>query len=116
MTENFQFLEEGYKEILPVDFTIMTASRIKLFAHFDKMRILEYLSMRGESCVSDIVKGVGLVQLKVSQYLKKMREDEFVKCRKNGRFVFYDITKGIHKSAIQCIHKRYNKLKNKADF
>lgn len=116
MTDDFKFLVDGYKEILPVDFTIMTANRIKLFAHFDKMRILEYLTFHGESCVSNIVKAVDIEQLKVSQYLKKMREDEFVKSRKDGRFVYYDITKGIHKSTIGCIHKRYNSLENKNDF
>ncbi len=89
---------------------------IKLFAHFDKMRILEYLTFHGVSCVSNIVKAVDIEQLKVSQYLKKMREDEFVKSRKDGRFVYYDITKGIHKSTIGCIHKRYNSLENKNDF
>lgn len=116
MTDNFYFLKDGYKVVLPVDFTIMTANRIKLFANFDKMRLLEYLTLFGESCVSDIVKGTEIEQLKVSQYLKRLRDDGFVKSRKEGRFVYYDITKGVHMSAIGCIHKRYDSLKNKDDF
>ena len=32
------------------------------------------------------------------------------------RFVYYDITKGVHMSAIGCIHKRYDSLANKDDF
>lgn len=116
MTDQLGFLREGYKAILPVDFTTLTANRMKLFAHYDKMRILEALIVHGEMCVGDIADAVDIDQLKVSQYLKKLRDDDFVKSRKVGRHVFYDITKGIHKSTIQCIHKRYDSLKNKNDF
>ena len=42
MTDNFYFLEDGVKAILPSDYTMMTANRIKLFANYDKMRILKF--------------------------------------------------------------------------
>lgn len=116
MSNKLEFLEDNYKKALPNDFIILIANRMKLFSHFDKMRILEYLTLKGESCVSDIVNGTNIIQLKVSQYLKKMKEDEFVKFRRDGRFVYYNITKGIHKTVIQCIHKRYNSLENKEEF
>lgn len=116
MTDQFKFLVDDYKEILPHDYTIMVANRIKLFANFDKMRILEYLTIKGPSNVSDIVKGIESDQLKVSQYLKRMRDDGFVSCVRDGRHVIYDITKGVHLSIIGCIHKRYDSLKNKDDF
>lgn len=107
ITDSFDFLTEGYKALLPKDFTMLIANQIKLFSHFDKMRILEYLALNKECCVSDIVRGVGLEQLKVSQYLKKMRDEGFVKARRDGRFVYYQITKGIHKTVIQCTHQRF---------
>ena len=116
MTDNFRFLADGFKAILPRDYTNMVANQIKLFANYDKMRILEYLTLNGESNVSDIVKGINSDALKVSQYLKRLRDDGFVVARKEGRFVFYNITKGVHKTAIECIHKRYGSLKNKEDF
>ena len=116
MTNNFRFLADDYKAILPRDYTNMVANQIKLFANYDKMRILEFLVLRGESRVSDIVEGIGSEALKVSQYLKRMRDDGFVICRKEGRFVFYNITKGVHRTAVDCIHKRYEKLENKNDF
>ena len=56
MTDNFYFLQDGYKAVLPRDYTTMVANRIKLFANYDKMRILEYLQISGESNVSDIIK------------------------------------------------------------
>ena len=114
MTDSFFYLSE--KALLPKDFTLMVANRIKLFANFDKMRILEFLILNGESNVSDIIKGIDSEQLKVSQYLKRLKEDGFLSSRKEGRFVYYDITQGVHKTAIQCIHKRYNKLEDKTSF
>lgn len=116
MTDQFKFLQEGYKEILPFDFTVMTANRIKLFANFDKMRILEFLIINGESCVSQIIEGINADQLKVSQYLKRLRDDGFVTSRREGRHIYYSITKGIHKTTLQCIHHRYDSLTNKKDF
>lgn len=116
MTDNFYFLADGYKAILPLDYTMMVANRIKLFANYDKMRILEYLLLKGESNVSDIISGIDGEQLKVSQYLKRLKEDGFVVSRRDGRFIYYTINKGVHYTALQCIHHRYDSLKNKADF
>lgn len=116
MTNQFYFLQDDYKAVLPKDYTAMVAGRIKLFANFDKMRILEYLLINENRCVGDIAKGVGLEPLKVTQYLKKMREDEFVKCERSGRFMIYNICKGVHYTALQCIHKRYDNLLNKDSF
>ena len=116
MTDNFYYLQEGYKAILPRDYTTMVANQIKLFANYDKMRILEFLLLNGESNVSDIIKGVESEQMKVSQYLKRLRDDGFVSSRREGRFIYYKITKDVHETALSCIHKRYNSLKNKDDF
>ena len=116
MTDNFYFLADGYKAILPRDYTTMVANQIKLFANYDKMRILEFLTLRGESNVSDIIRAIGSSQLKVSQYLKRLRDDGFVICRREGRFIIYNITQGVHKTAIQCIHKRYESLADREDF
>ena len=110
MTDQLKFLRATHKEILPTDYTTMVANRIKLFANFDKMRILEYLTYNGESCVSEIVSGTQIPQIKVSQYLKKLLDDDFVKSRRDGRHVYYDTTPGVHKTTIGCIHKRYDNV------
>ena len=107
MTDNFFFLKDGVKEMLPHDFTTLAANQIKLFAHVDKMRILEYLILAEKSCVSDIVEAVGIEQVKVSQYLKKLRDDGFVSSERNGRFIYYQITKGVHKTALMCIRHKF---------
>ena len=116
MTDCFFFLQDGVKAVLPADYTMMTANRMKLFAHYDKMRILEWLTLNGRQNVTEIVNGTGLEQLKVSQFLKKLRDDGFVTAERQGRFVFYDINDGVHKTCIQCIHKRYDSLSDKSSF
>lgn len=116
MTDSFNYLQEDYKALLPRDYTMMAANQIKLFANVDKMRILEYLTLFGSSCVSDIITGIESEQLKVSQNLKRLRDDGFVTSHREGRFIIYDITPGVHKTAVQCIHKRYDSLSDKSDF
>ena len=44
--------------VLPADYTMMVANQIKLFANYDKMRILEFLSVNGESCVCNIAEAL----------------------------------------------------------
>lgn len=110
MTDSLRFLADDCKALLPPDYTTMAANRIKLFANYDKMRILEFLLLHGESNVSQIVQGTESEQLKVSQYLRRLKDDAFVTSRRDGRFIYYSITKGVHKTALQCIHKRYDKI------
>ena len=116
MANEFYFLADNYKAILPRDYTTMAANRIKLFANYDKMRILEYLLVHGESNVSEIVKAVESSQLKVSQYLKRLKDDAFVTSRRDGRFIFYSLTSGVHKTAFECIRHRYEMSKDKEGF
>lgn len=113
MTDQRQFLREGYRAILPTDYTTMAANRMKLFTNLDKMRILELLLLQGELCVSEIVDGLGMDQPKVSQYLKKLYDDDFVSSRRVGRSVYYSITAGVHKTSLGCIHKRYERVGDK---
>lgn len=116
MTDSFHFLQDDFKAMLPADYIMMTANRIKLFANFDKMRILEFLTLNGPQNVTQIVNGIGIEQLKISQYLKKLKDDGFVTCQRQGRFIIYEITTGVHKTCIQCIHKRFEMLPDKTAF
>ncbi len=116
MTDCFFFLQDGVKALLPTDYTMMTANRMKLFAHIDKMRILEWLELKGAQNVTEIVNATGLEQMKVSQQLKKLRDDGFVSATRRGRHIIYEISDGVHKTCLRCIHKRYDSLKNKDEF
>ncbi|MBQ4472476.1 MAG: transcriptional regulator [Alphaproteobacteria bacterium] len=116
LANDFYFLQDNYKHILPADFTSMAAETIKLFAHVDKMRILDFLILYGPSTVSAIAKGAKFSPLKVSQLLKRMRTDGLVISKRNGRFMIYESLAGIHVTAMKCIHRRYDSLKKKSDF
>lgn len=116
MTDDFKYLKDDVKYPLPRDYLNLTANQIKLFANYDKMRILEFLTFNGESHVTQISDQIGTDAMKVSQYLKRLRDDGFVTCRRQGRFIIYQITQGVHQTALQCIHRRYNMLENKTDF
>ena len=111
-TNDEKFIDDEYKELLPADFMTMVAGRIKLFANMDKVKILNYLLENGESFVSQIVNDTHIKQAKVSLYLKRLHEDDFIKSRRDGRFIYYDITKGVHKTSLQCIHNRYSIYKS----
>ena len=50
---------------------------------------------------------------RIDKYLKKLLDDDFVKSRRDGRFIYYDITAGVHKTTIGCIHKRYDRVGDK---
>lgn len=108
MTDQLRFVRDNVREVLPPDYTTMAAGRIKLFAHADKLQILEYLTYRGPSCVGDIARETQIPQVKMSQYLKKLFDDDFVKSHRDGRYVYYEITPGVHKTTIGCIHRRYD--------
>lgn len=110
MTDQLRFIRGDTHEILPTDYTTMAAGRIKLFANVDKLQILEYLTYGGESCVGDIARDTKIPQVKVSQYLKKLSDDDFVKSRRDGRHIYYEITPGVHKTTIGCIHRRYDRV------
>lgn len=112
MSGNLKFIKDNYKAILPTDFTIMAAGRIKLFANFDKMRVLEYLILNQNSSVNEIADGVGKPSVKISQVLKKLKEEEFVSFERKGRNIFYTTGKGVHYTTIQCIRKRYSNIGN----
>ena len=116
MTDDYQYLRDDCKRMLPADYTMMAANRIKLFANYDKMRILEYLTLNGPQSVSGIIDGIGCEQIKVSQYLNRLRDDGFVTACRQGRFIIYSITKGVHKTCIECIRKRYDSLADKSLF
>lgn len=116
MSNKYRFIDENYKAILPEDYTTMVANRIKLFANFDKMRILEYLIINGASNVSQITNGINCNHVKVSQYLKRLKDDNFIKSKKDGRFCIYEIMNGVHKTAILCTRKRYESLEDKDAF
>lgn len=64
------------------------ARRLHLLSHPARLRIVDELR-RGEACVSDLQAVLGRPQPYVSQQLCVLRQAGIVKCRKEGRFLYY---------------------------
>ena len=85
---------------LPAEIMKQAVKGISYIAHPFRLRILEFLLLNGESNVTQIVQGIESEQLKVSQYLRRLKDDAFVSSRRDGRFIYYNITKGVHKTSL----------------
>lgn len=82
---------------LPLDIMKQAVKGISYIAHPLSLRILEFFNIYGENSVS--------------QNLQKLRDAGLVKTqRRDGRFIYYNITKGVHETSLQCIHKRYKNI------
>ena len=99
-------------------YTMMAANRIKLFANYDKMRILEFLTLNGPCNVSEIINGIGLrTDQSFAISSKRLRDDGFANPHPAAAaLLFTKSPPGVHKTCIQCIRKRYHALADKTLF
>ena len=66
-------------------------SVFRALSHETRLKILFYL-MDGERCVCDIVKHVGKSQPTVSNHLSRLQKDGILTSKREGQWVYYDIT------------------------
>lgn len=97
-------------ELLPDEFLIPMADVIRMIGHPQRLRILEYLDLHGESTVGAIVEGVGGQQGAVSQHLNRMRMAEIVVCRREGRQVLYRIGAVNAVTILNCLRSKYRSM------
>lgn len=97
-------------ELLPDEFLIPMADVIRMIGHPQRLRILEYLDLHGESTVGAIVKGVSGQQGAVSQHLNRMRMAEIVVCRREGRQMLYRIGAVNAVTILNCLRNKYRSM------
>jgi ArsR family transcriptional regulator len=95
------------QSFLPEEFIVAMAEVIKLIGHPQRLRIIEYLDLHGESAVSDIVAGVGGQQGAVSQHLNKMRQAKIIACRRDGRQMLYRIAAENALTILNCMRRSH---------
>ncbi len=95
------------KEALPEEYLTSMAEVIKLIGHPQRLRILEYLDIHGESSVNAIVEGIAGQQGAVSQNLNKMRLAGIISCRRDSRQVLYKIAAENAVTILNCMRKRF---------
>ena len=62
-------------ETLPVNYVAQMSEVLKLLGNVQRLRIIEFLDLRGESAVSEIVEGVAGRQGAVSQERNALPDD-----------------------------------------
>ena len=97
-------------ELLPDEFLIPMADVIRMIGHPQRLRILEYLDLHGESTVGAIVKGVDGQQGAVSQHLNRMRMADIVVCRREGRQMLYRIGAVNAVTILNCLRNKYRSM------
>lgn len=93
--------------LLPDDFLNQMAEIIKLIGHPQRLRILEFLDIHGESPVGTIVDGIQAPQGAVSQQLNKMRLAGIISSRRDGRQILYKIAAINAITILNCLRKKY---------
>ncbi len=98
---------------LPDDYLAQVSQTIKIIGHPQRLRILEYLDLHGESTVGAIVEGTGGQQAAVSQHLNKMRLAGIIRSRRDGKQVYYH---GLEESAVTiltCMRHKHEETKKR---
>ncbi|MPN03393.1 hypothetical protein SDC9_150623 [bioreactor metagenome] len=97
---------------LPPEFLAATAEMIRILGHGQRLQILEYLDLHGESNVGDIVTALAAPQGAISQHLNKMRLAGVLECRRDRREVYYRIAEERAVTILNCLRKKFAELQN----
>ncbi len=73
------------------DAPVHAANFLKSLGHPDRLRLLCVI-LDGEKTVGEIEHHVGASQSSISQHLAKLRSQDIVTCRRDGRRILYSIS------------------------
>ncbi|WP_176013515.1 helix-turn-helix transcriptional regulator [Victivallis sp. Marseille-Q1083] len=99
------------EERLPEEFLRPMAEVIRLMGHPQRLQILDYLDIHGESSVNAVVEGIDGQQGAVSQHLNKMRVAGLIACRRDRRQVLYRIAAENPVTILHCLRRKYQAVK-----
>ncbi len=94
---------------LPDEYLDQVSQTIKIIGHPQRLRILEYIDLHGESTVSAIVAGVCGQQAAVSQHLNKMRLAGIIQARRDGRQVYYHSRSENALTILACLRRKFGR-------
>ena len=97
--------------LMPDDYLVQVSETIKIIGHPQRLRILEYIDLHGESTVGAIVEGTGGQQAAVSQHLNKMRLAGIISSRRDGKQVYYRNLTESAVTILNCMRRRCEKMK-----
>lgn len=76
---------------------------LKALANAHRLMVLCEL-LKGEACVTELQNAVGLSQSSLSQHLARLRQDAFVKTRRESRTIYYSLADQRVKRMIALLH------------
>ena len=79
---------------------------LKALANPQRLRILCELT-EGEKTVSQLMEGVGMRQAAVSQQLQRLRAENLVMARREGRHVYYRLSNPAALEVLRTLHRLY---------
>jgi len=97
---------------LPPEFLLGAAEMIRILGNGQRLQILEYLDLHGESKVNDIVSALAAPQGAISQHLNKMRLAGVLSCRRDRREVYYRIAEARAITILNCLRKKFAETEN----
>ena len=77
---------------------------LKAVSDLNRIKILELL-FKGELCVTDLVKALGLDQPKVSHHLAILKRAGVIIDRRQGRKIIYSLHPGVHKKPSEFVDR-----------
>jgi DNA-binding transcriptional ArsR family regulator len=83
------------------------AEALKVLAHADRLRILEFLDLTGAAPVFRIVEETGLAQATTSQHLNRMRRGGLIQAERRGKEVWYSIAEPNAVTILNCIRRKH---------
>ncbi|HSL94276.1 MAG TPA: metalloregulator ArsR/SmtB family transcription factor [Bacillota bacterium] len=99
-----------------MDIYKLRANVLKALAHPDRLRIYEYLSAQGESCVCDMADALGISQPSTSKHIALMRDTGLLESRRDGAMVHYSVAAVCLMNIFTCLDRSIgNSLKRQQD-
>ena len=99
------------KQLMPHGYLVQVSETIKIIGHPQRLRILEYIDLCGESTVGAIVEGTGGQQAAVSQHLNKMRLAGIISSRRDGKQVYYRELAESAVTILACMRRNYERTR-----
>lgn len=82
---------------------------LKSLSHENRLAILCHLS-EGEKAVNELEEILGLPQAAVSQHLARLRDDQLVKTRREGRVVYYSVANNRVKTIVMQLYQMFSDI------
>lgn len=93
------------KKEIPVEVMERMATVLRLLAHPQRLRVIEFLEERKAAPVFEIVSRLALPQAATSQHLNAMKRVGLIRSERRGKEVWYAIADARALTILGCIRK-----------